>query len=88
MVERTYWICHEREDAEDAGSDLVDALRRLDIEFDNIEIVSPCSGCQRSDHRIDLGQITVQEARDAGLKIKQVLDELAKYRKRQASTTG
>ncbi|MGW1835743.1 hypothetical protein [Streptomyces sp. NPDC002067] len=78
-ADTAYWLTTDRLAAQEKGSALVNALRRLDIEFDDIEIREPCGGCRRTDHKIALGTITPDEADEFALKINRALDRLDRY---------
>ncbi|MCR8576148.1 hypothetical protein [Streptomyces sp. Isolate_219] len=82
-VGRDYWVTGDREQAEDNGSAFVTAFRRLGIDLPDIEIKEPCNDChiRRTDHRINVGQLSVAEAGEFAEKIDQAMDQLAQYRK-------
>ncbi|MFJ9849092.1 hypothetical protein [Streptomyces sp. NPDC101150] len=82
-VGRDYFVTTERETAEENAVLFVNAFRRLGIDFADIEIENPCTGCPRKGHRIALGRISVEEAGDFGAKLETALDELNELRTRR-----
>ncbi|WP_329148836.1 hypothetical protein OIU91_21395 [Streptomyces sp. NBC_01456] len=82
-VGRDYWSNSDREQAEDNASEFVSALRRLGIDFPDIEIKHPCNDCRNpgTDYRINIGAMSVAEAADFAAKADQAMDQLAQYRK-------
>ncbi|MFD9813699.1 hypothetical protein [Streptomyces sp. NPDC059080] len=75
-----FWLTTARLEAQEKGSAFVNAFRRLDIEFDDIEIREPCDGCRRTDYKITLGSISVDEAGDFARKLNHALNLLDDYR--------
>lgn len=84
-VDSDYWVTSERKEAEESASAFVNAFRRLDIDFADIEIQDPCNDCPRDEHRIAIGRISVPEAADFAWKLNRALDLLAKYRELDSS---
>lgn len=54
----------EREAAEAAARELWQVFAALGTELTDIDIVEPCSTCRRRGHRITLGTLHPDEARD------------------------
>ncbi|MGY4959003.1 hypothetical protein [Streptomyces nigrescens] len=80
-VDHSYWVSDCREEAEEAGSLIVNTLLRIKADIPNIHIIDPCHNCNREDFRIDLGRLSVAEANDLASKIKKALDELDLFRR-------
>lgn len=76
-VDRGYWTNNDRENAEDAATAFVNALRRLQVDFDDIGIEEPCAACNHPAHMISLGSISVAEAAQFAHRINRRLDGLA-----------
>ncbi|MFJ3710677.1 NUDIX domain-containing protein [Streptomyces sp. NPDC090053] len=75
-VDRGYWTNNDRENAEDAATAFVNALRRLQVDFDDIGIEEPCVACNHPLHKVSLGSISVVEAAQFADRINRRLDEL------------
>ncbi|MCX4549914.1 NUDIX domain-containing protein [Streptomyces sp. NBC_01500] len=75
-VDRGYWTNNDRENAEDAATAFVNALRRLQADFDDIGIEEPCVACNHPLHKVSLGSISVVEAEQFASRINRRLDEL------------
>ncbi|MFG2224157.1 hypothetical protein [Streptomyces sp. NPDC048644] len=82
-VGHDYWVTRERGAAEEKASSFVNAFRRLEIDFDGIEIKEPCGGCRRGEHKIFIGSISVEEAGDFAWKVNRALDLLDAYREQR-----
>ncbi|MGY5129200.1 hypothetical protein [Streptomyces nigrescens] len=82
-VDRNYWVPTDRQEAEDKATAFVVALRRLDLEFHDIEFQDLCDECRppRTDYEIRIGRISVKEASEFAEKLDQALDQLAQYQK-------
>ncbi|WP_329560119.1 hypothetical protein OG711_21775 [Streptomyces uncialis] len=72
----SYWVDDERVAAEEVATDFVNALRRVEVDFDGISIDRPCDRCHLDDYRIALGLITLDEARRMTATVNAVLDRL------------
>ncbi|TSB19969.1 hypothetical protein [Streptomyces benahoarensis] len=79
-ADHAFWVDGDRQEAEEKGSAFVNAFRRLDIEFDDIELKEPCSGCRRAAYTIRLGTISPEEAGDIARKLNHALDLLDAHR--------
>ncbi|MEV6419086.1 hypothetical protein [Streptomyces sp. NPDC051662] len=75
-----YWVNNDREKAEEVGSQFVNALRRVGVDFDCIGIDTPCDNCEQEDYRISLGWISLDEASQMARKVNAALDELDQFR--------
>ncbi|WP_406113168.1 NUDIX domain-containing protein [Streptomyces sp. NBC_01014] len=87
-VDRGYWTNNDRENAEDAATAFVNALRRLQVDFDDIGIEEPCAACNHPLHKISLGSISVVEATQFAHRINRRLDELDALTESAAPSTA
>ncbi|MEV0119965.1 hypothetical protein AB0I16_00200 [Streptomyces sp. NPDC050703] len=60
-----FYTCAERQEAEEAGYALVQALETLGVLLTDTEIMSPCVNCSpNAGYRINLGNVRADEARE------------------------
>ncbi|MFD9813951.1 hypothetical protein [Streptomyces sp. NPDC059080] len=80
-VDHSYWDNDEYDDVKTAATNFINAFRRMGITFVDSEIRWPRECCPpRIDYRINLGNISLDEAKEITELVNETLDQLERYR--------
>ncbi|SCE00462.1 hypothetical protein [Streptomyces sp. DvalAA-19] len=75
-----YFEDQDRDYAANAGVELINALRKLGVDLEGIEISPPCGRCSPLEYVLDLGPVRPADALRMAAKINDCTDELQRLR--------